>query len=321
MQANLQRPATKTQIEFPVRGPSAWLGRDLCRARDWVHHLTPAEIADLDGLIARTRGADFEKLTRADAVLPVLGDAIAKWLHDIRHGRGFVLVKGVPTMRYSIDEAAVAYWAIGLQLGTPKPQNSAGDLLGHIRDTGEIASNPNVRLYKTTKAQDFHTDGADIIGLLCLKPAKSGGLSRIVSSVSVLNEVARRRADLVPLLFQDFPFDLTDDRAAGSAAAVARLPIARVERGELKTFFIGWYIRNSQRYPDVERLSAGQIELISLIEEIANDPDFHLDMDFESGDIQFLHNATILHARTAYEDFDEPERKRHLLRLWLTADR
>ena len=315
------RPSTP--ITFPVRSAAAWFGRDLRSDRGWVHRLSPDEIADLDALVERTRarGLPFAQMTRDEALLPVLGNTIARWLEAIRHGRGLVLVKGIPVERYSPDEAAIAYWAIGLHLGKPKPQNKAGDLLGHVRDTGEIARDPHVRLYKTTKAQDFHTDGADIIGLLCLRPAKAGGLSRIVSSVSVMNEVARRQPDLAPLLFEDFPWDLTDDRALGAPSAVARFPICRAEDGELSTFFIGWYIRNSQRYPEVERLSGNQIALLDLVEEIANDPDFHLDMDFDPGDIQFLHNATILHARTAYEDFQEPERKRHLLRLWLTADR
>jgi hypothetical protein len=316
-------PTTKRSmpITFPVRGPAAWLGRNLRGDRSWIHRLSPNEIADLDVLVQRRQAGrlDFSQLTRDDAPLPTLGKTIARWLEEIRLGRGFVLVKGIPLDRYSPDEAAIAYWAIGLHLGLPKPQNKAGDLLGHVRDTGEIARDPNVRLYRTTKAQDFHTDGADIIGLLCLRPAKAGGLSRIVSSVSVVNEVARRRPDLAPLLFEDFPWDLTDDRALGSPSAVARFRICRAEGGELKTFFIGWYIRNAQRYPEVERLSDDQQTLIALMEEIANDENFHLDMDFEPGDIQFLDNATILHARTAYEDFAEPERKRHLLRLWLTA--
>lgn len=311
-----------TPIAFPVRTAAAWLGRDQRADRSWVYHLSAQDIADLDAVIerAQARGLNFAELTKSDAAMPSLGKAIAAWREDIRHGRGFVLIKGVPTDRYTEAQVEIAYWAIGLHLGTPKPQNKSGDLLGHVRDTGELASNPNVRLYRTTKAQDFHCDGADIIGLLCLQPAKSGGISRIVSSVSVLNEATRRRPDLAPLLFQDFPFDLTDDRPLGSAATIARFPFCRVKNGELKTFFVGWYVRNSQRYPDVERLTAGQLALIELIEEIANDPDYHPDMDFEPGDIQLLHNATILHARTAYEDFDEPERKRHLLRLWLTAD-
>lgn len=312
-----QRP---TPIAFPVQTPAAWLGRDARRDGAWVHRLSDEEIGDLDAFIDRTQSASHLDLTRADAVLPVLGPTIERWRSQILHGRGIVLVKGVPTSRYTEAQSALAYWAIGLHLGIPKPQNRDGDLLGHVRDTGEIARNPNVRLYRTTKAQDFHCDGADIIGLMCLKPAKSGGLSRIVSSISVMNDVTRRRPELAPLLFEPLPFDLTDDRPLGSAASIVRMPLCRVVDGELKIFFIGWYIRNSQRYPEVERLTSEQLALIDSIERAANDPELYLDMDFEPGDIQFLNNATILHARTAYEDYDEPERKRHLLRLWLTAD-
>jgi hypothetical protein len=313
---------SSTPISFPVRSPAAWLGRDLRRDRSWIYPLSSEEIAALDDVVARarTRNLTFDQLVKTDTTMPALRGAIGHWHENIHHGPGFVLVKGLPTHRYTEAEASIAYWAIGQNLGAPKAQNKSGDLLGHVRDTGESAANPNVRLYRTTKAQDFHCDGADVIGLLCLRPAKSGGISRIVSSVSVLNEVARRRLDVAPLLFQNFPFDLTDDRPLGSPATIARFPLCRVKNGELKTFYVGWYIRNSQRHPEVERLTPDQHALIDLIDEIASDPEFHLDMDFEPGDIQLLHNATILHARTAYEDFEEPERKRHLLRLWLTAE-
>jgi hypothetical protein len=130
-----------------------------------------------------------------------------------------------------------------------------------------------------------------------------------VSSVSVFNEVVRRRPELVPVLFEPFSF---------KGEFTFQLPICNVHNGRLRTFYIGWYIRDAQADPDVPRLSPEQSELLSLIEEIANDPAFHLDMDFQVGDLQLLNNATILHARTAYEDFEEPERRRHLLRLWLT---
>jgi len=247
----------------------------------------------------------------------VLGAAIEAWMHDLDDGRGFILVRGFAAENYTEEDSAFAYWLIGLHIGRPVPQNKKGELLGQVRDDGANPKDPGIRLYRTRAKLDFHTDGADIIGLLCLKKAKSGGLSRIASSVSVFNEVMRRRPDLVPILFQPFYWDREADAKPGEPPYFS-FPICRYDNGRLSTLYIGWYIRNAQRFPEVPRLTAAQSELLDMIDMIANEPAFYLDMDFEPGDMQFLKNAVILHARTEYEDWPEPEQKRQLLRLWLT---
>ncbi|HWN68181.1 MAG TPA: TauD/TfdA family dioxygenase [Haliangium sp.] len=305
---------------MPIIGPSAWKGCDLTGDPSWSHHLAADELRALDHAItaARKTGLPWTKLTREHFALRELGHEIRHWMQKLNHGRGFVLVKGFPVDDYSKEDAAIAYWAIGRLMGDPVPQNKEGELLGHVRDTGELATNPRTRLYKTSKRQEFHTDGADIVGLFCLRRAKAGGLSQIVSSASVFNEILRRRPDLTPRLFEPFYWDLAGEHPPG-AKPYMTLPICQLVNGRLRTFYIGWYIRNAQQYPEVPRLTQEQDEVLQLIEEIANDPEFRLDMDFEPGDMQFLKNSTILHSRTAYEDFDEPDRQRHLLRLWLTA--
>jgi hypothetical protein len=304
----------------PLHSPAAWLGRDQRHNQEWLYQLTEAEVADLDAALAQAKrnGKTLETLQRDDFPLPALQPAIARWMADLDRGRGFVLVRGVPVWRYTEAEAAIVYWGLGLHMGTAVSQNAAGDLLGHVRDTGANPSDPSVRLYKTREPLGFHCDGSDIVGLLCLKPAKSGGVSRIVSSVSVYNELLQRRPDLVPLLFEPFYWDRNEEQRPGEPPYFV-LPICFFSNGRLRTFYIGWYIRNAQRHADVPRLTAQQIELLDSIDAIAADPAFHLDMDFRAGDIQWLKNAVILHARTEYEDAPEPTRKRHLLRLWLTA--
>jgi hypothetical protein len=282
-----------------IETEAAWVG-ELTSSGSWVYRLSEGEVAELEAA-ARTaleNGKSVATLTRADFPLPLLATAARGWARELHAGRGFVLLRGFPVARLGRDASALAYFGLGLHLGTPVPQNAAGDLLGHVRDRGGPRTGPHVRLYTTRERQDFHTDGSDIVGLLCLQRAKSGGLSRIVSSVTIYNEILRRRPDLVDLLFA---------------------PICHLREGRLRTFYIGWYIRDAQRHPEVPRLSAAQLEMLGLIESIANDPHFHLDMDFEEGDVQLLSNASILHARTDYEDHEEEERKRHLLRLWLTA--
>jgi len=306
----------------PIDTPAVWTGAAMAARRDWIHILTPAEVADLDRAVAFARAQEkpLEALTREDFPLTTLALAVERWLDELEHGTGFLLVRGVPVERYGERDATLAYWGLGLYLGTAVSQNAAGDRLGHVRDVGAGERNPTVRLYKTRERLGFHTDGADIIGLLCLRPAKSGGTSRIASSAAIYNEILRRRPDLVPVLYEPFPFDRNGEERPGEPPFFV-LPLCRHADGWLRTFYIGWYIRDSQRHASAPRLSPAQRDAIDLIDEIAADPAVHLDMDFRAGDIQWLKNSVILHARTEYEDFEEPERKRHLLRLWLTSHR
>ncbi len=312
-----------TSIQIQSKTTScAWIGREMAPRRDWVHELSAAEIADLDQAIAHARatGKPLAELSRADFPLGALARAAEDWLDALDGGRGFVLVRGVPVERYGEEDASLAYWGLGLQLGRAVSQNAAGDLLGHVRDAGLERRDPTVRLYRTREPLAFHCDGLDIVGLLCLRPAKSGGTSRIASSVAIYDEIRRRRPDLVPTLHEPFPFDRNGEEGPGEPPYF-ELPICRETDGGLRTFYIGWYIRDSQRHPQAPRLTRAQREVIDLIDEIAADPRIHLDMDFRAGDIQWLKNAAILHARTEFEDHAEPARKRHLLRLWLTSRR
>jgi hypothetical protein len=301
---------------------SAWNGREMAQRRDWIHELSAAEIEDLDRAVAHARatGKPIGELSRADFPLGLLARSAEAWLDALDTGRGFVLVRGVPVERYGEEDASLAYWGLGLHLGRAVSQNAAGDLLGHVRDAGLERRDPTVRLYRTREPLAFHTDGSDIVGLLCLRPAKSGGTSRIASSQEIYNEILSRRPDLIPALHEPFPFDRNGEEGPGDPPYFS-LPICREAQGRLRTFYIGWYIRDSQRHAQAPRLTRAQSEAIDLIDEIAADPAIHLDMDFRAGDIQWLKNAAILHARTEFADYSEPERKRHLLRLWLTSRR
>jgi hypothetical protein len=151
-----------------------------------------------------------------------------------------------------------------------------------------------------------------------LHGAASGGESRIASSATVYNELLRRRPDLIEVLYSPFYWDRNDEQSEGEDPFFA-LPVYNDVNGAPRMFYIGWYIRDAQRHPAVPRLTDSQIEAMELVETIANDPAFHIEMNFQPGDVQLLNNAKILHAREAYEDADDPREQRHLLRLWLTA--
>jgi alpha-ketoglutarate-dependent taurine dioxygenase len=295
--------------------PGDFIGKDLAPER-YVHELPAPVRAELARLLAAiARGEAVEPDVRA-----TMADATALTATALATGPGLILLRGVPVAGHDRATLATFYTMMGRALGRPMPQNLEGETITDIRDTGEDPGDPDVRLYRTRAEQDFHTDGADVIGLLSLATARSGGASRIVSSVRVYQAVCAARPDLAPLLLAPWFFRIPGAKARGLPEALPR-PIVTVAGDKIETFFIGWYIRNAQGVDGVPPLTDAQREVLALYEATANDPTLYLDMDFQPGDVQWLRNCFVLHKRTAYEDHPEPERKRHLLRLWLAIDR
>jgi hypothetical protein len=302
-----------------VEGASAWIGAELARhPEQWIYTLSPAEIAEIEAAVATVRGRDLATLTQADFSLPALGPVLDGMREEVLSGRGFVLIRGLPVEGRPIADSALAYWAIGMRFGNPRSQNAMGHLLGHVTDLGLATSDPNVRTYQTTERQHFHTDSCDIVGLLCLKTAKSGGLSSIVSSMAIYNEMARRRPDLLARLFRPFATDRRGEVPVGEKPYFDT-PVYTDHAGYLSAIYSGTYIRSAQRFAEVPRFTREDVAALELFDDLANDKELRLDMELRPGDMQFLHNHTCLHDRTAFVDWPEPERKRHLLRLWLAA--
>ena len=184
----IRQPAVLNQ---PVVDPAAWTADDLASDQSWIHPLTESEIADLDAAVARVeeRGLDILDITRDDFVLSTLGDRLDEIAADVVDGRGLALLRGVPVDRYSRVQSAIAFWGIGLFLGEPVSQNSKGHLLGHVADLGGTLKNPKHRGYQTHDMLPFHCDACDLVVLMCLHPAKSGGSSRFTSTLNVYNEM------------------------------------------------------------------------------------------------------------------------------------
>jgi hypothetical protein len=312
------RPAPRRR---PVEGPSAWIGADMRRREgEWNYRLSPPEIAEIEAAIrgVRSRGLDIAEIRREDFPLPTLGPVLERLRAEIVGGRGFVVLRGLPVEGRPIAESATAYWGIGTYFGSARSQNAKGHLLGHVYDLGLGLSetNPNLRSYATAEGQSFHIDRCDIVALLCLRRAKSGGLSTIVSSMAVHNVMAQRRPDLLERLYRPFPVDRRGEVPEGKAPFYDA-PVFNEHAGHVSVLYSGLYIRSAQRFPEARRLTPEDVEALDMFAALANDPELRLEMSFMPGDIQILHNHTILHARSAYEDWPEPERKRHLLRLWL----
>lgn len=299
-----------------VTGPSAWKAADMrARPDDWIHGLTDAEIADLDRALraVQARGLAMADITRDDFRLPELEPYLADLEKTIRTGRGFALLRGIPVDRYSDEEVFLIKWGIGTHLGEKVSQNAYGDLLGHVYDHKRDANETRTRGYQTSGELRFHVDRADMTSLLCLRKGRKGGLSRVVSSMSVHNAILARHPEYLPPLYEGVPYIHIEE--AGEMRSWKE-PVFSVTDGVLSCS-----IRRNTVQKAIERSGIAMTPLetaaLAYFDSVAEDPDFVLEMELEPGDIQFVNNYTVLHGRSAFVDEPGPGKNRHLVRLWL----
>ena len=290
---------------------------------DWIEHLSEEEIEELERAVqhleSRIDGGsrvNAESMSSAVVPLSTIAPRLRVLLNEVLNGRGFVLIRSLPVGQWTRRQAAMAFLAIGVHLGNLRIQNAQGHLLGHVRDRGRSSDDPNTCIYQTRERQTHHTDSCDVVALLCLQKAKQGGLSSLVSSTTIFNEMRRRRPDLLKVLMEPIETDRRGEVPEGSKPYFT-IPVFNYYNGLVSAIYQRQYIESARRFPGVPPLTAQQIEALDLLDQLANDPKLNFTMEFEPGDIQLVHNHTILHDRTAFEDYPEPERKRHLLRLWL----
>ena len=304
----------------PVRidGPAAWRTADL-GVGEWVHTLSPGEIAEIEAA-AKAQvggGADLGALTADAFPIPTFAARLGALLDDdVLQGRGFAVIQGLDPTRLTRAENAAAFLGIGAHLGAARPQNAKGHLLGHVKDLGRSSDDPTARLYQTNERQTYHTDSADVVALMCLQPAKRGGRSSLVSSVAIYNAMRAQAPDLALVLFEPIETDRRGEVAEGERPYFT-IPVFNWFEGHFAGIFQRQYIDSARRFDGVASLSATQRAALDLLETLANDPAFHVEIDFHPGDIQLVNNHVLFHDRTAFEDWLEPARRRHLLRLWL----
>ncbi|MFE4668066.1 TauD/TfdA family dioxygenase [Streptomyces sp. NPDC056716] len=305
-----------------IPGPSAWRGDDLARSTDWIYVLSDAERVELEDLGRRfvADDPDLRTVTAADYPLDAARALNDECARQMDAGRGFILVRGLRTDEYGPAVAAAIFFVMGLHLGRPIGQNQRGDLLDHViatsnktmADDGALPSRIRDRL-------PFHSDSSDVVALMCLRGAKEGGASSLVSGTTIYNEMLRRRPDLAPRLFDTYHWDWRR-QDPDSPEMTYTSPIISYVDGVFSTYAGNSMIFSAQEYPGVPPLTADQAEAIALFDEISQEAGLPIDMDFQPGDVQWLLNYAALHSRTSYVDHPEPERRRHLLRLWLKRD-
>lgn len=311
----------QTDTIAPIDGPQAWHGRDMRhRTAEWQHAWTPAEIAEISAAAdaALATGKDLTAIDARDFPLPTVAARLAHAREYLLQGPGLYVFRGLPVLDWSRQKAATAFWGLGSHMGIACSQNGKGHVLGHVKNLGLDYRDPATRGYQTSARLPYHTDSSDIVGLLCLRTAKSGGLSSVVSSTTLYNELAARRPDLLRVLMQPFRRTRWGEIPEGKKPW-AELPVFMPHEGRVIAHYVRSAIRKGQLLDGVPPLTEKQNEALDFLDSLAEDPDIHLDMTFEPGDIQLVCNHSTLHSRTAYEDFEEPDRRRHLLRLWLAC--
>jgi hypothetical protein len=303
-----------------IGGPAAWRGEEMARSDEWKLELVDAERDELLAALAQVKeaGKALRDIHSGDFPLPTLGARFAAALEDVLDGRGFVLIRGVPIEDLAPADVELLYWGIGLHFGRPIHQKAEEDLLVYVKDQGVDPNDPLTRGFQTSTSLAYHCDSSDIVGLLCVRPARSGGVSTIISSVAVHDELVRTAPDAADLLHQQWWHDRKtgDDRDS-----FFRCSIFGERDGKLFAHYGRSYMESASRHPDIPALSPERVRALDTLDAVTNSPEFVLNMDFRVGDIQLLNNYRVMHARTEYQDHPEPERKRELIRLWLTVPR
>ena len=302
----------------PINAANAWRGEDLAKDSSWLMRLSEAEVADVERALATAKatGKPLEQIGRNEFPLTVTRARLEAALADMYDGRGFVVLRGLPVGRWSDDDTGLVFWGLGRYLGSPLYQNPQGELLGHVYDHGRTYGNIDVRGYETNAYLPYHTDAGDMVGLLCLRRSLEGGLSSIVSSVTVHNEILANHPEYLGLLYNGFYYIRREAALTERGVSDRPIPVFGARDGVVSCR----YIRNQINAGAVKReipLTTLEKAALDYLDECTRRPDLRLDMDLEPGDIQFINNYTILHSRTGFVDGPEPHQKRHMLRLWL----
>jgi hypothetical protein len=327
------RPQILTSVNSynTIISPSAWKGNELLKEKSsWTYYFSKEDINEIDNALLYLKSInptlDLEKITSKSFPLPLLISKIDIWRKELLHGKAFQLLKGLPVSSWSYDENSAVFFALGQHLGLAGAQDNGNkQLLGNVKDIG---GNPNTdRQYKTNTAISWHCDAADFVGLLMIEDGVNGGVSKIISSVSVYNELLKLGDEGIKHIKRLTKNVVFDTRGSGGVNFV-NIPSLRFYNGIVRTFYHQEYFRSHKQYPNSPGLDIELINALDAYDKILEDSNLSLPMVLEKGDIQLISNHYILHSRTAYKDLNEisfdnngkEKKKRHLLRLWLSVE-
>lgn len=315
-------PGSAFSANAPIEGPGLWTGAELTAAgaTDWLYELTREDVSELLGAVAKVRrlGLELHQIAPRHFELPLLGPRLARIGRELEFGRGFKLIRGFPVDELEMEELRIAYFGLSTHLGIPLAQSTKNDILGDVRDETTVVD-VNLRGYTSNIELGFHNDCVDVVGLLCVRPAKSGGVSRIVSAVAVYNIMMAERPDLFEVLHDEPCFYYWQDDAPPDQLGYYWFHAFSYFEGRLTTRWLPRALLGFQEEVESLPRMSGQLrEALVYAGEVANRKGMAFDMSFRRGDIQYLSDARIWHARTAFEDYEDPSLRRHLLRVWLS---
>lgn len=306
----------------PLETHAEWRATDVADPEAWTWRLDDHELNELRRAleVARTRHDELLDVTAADFPLPTVANRIAALEAELVNGRGFARISGLPVEELGTEDSSWIYWGIGVHLGDPWPQNHKGHVLGDVRDQGKRPDDPTARGNEIGGTPlTFHSDGSDLVGLLCLHPGDEGGESIIANALAAHNELVRTRPDLAATLYEPLPYDFRGEQADGGRPFYA-VPVFTRHNDRLFVRYIRPYIQASQRHDEAPRLTEQQVAAMDALDAIVADPDLQVEMRFEPGDMQFINNYHVLHGRRGYRDDPDRGRVRFLKRLWLATD-
>ena len=302
-----------------IDSQAVWRGNELFQREDWEYTFSAEDLAELDKALRHVlaTGQDIEQTSREDFPLPRLASRLSKLQDDLEHRSGAATLRGFPVDRYDEHEATRIFWGLTSHLGTAVPQTAQGARLFHVRDEGYAANDPKARGPSSRKRLSFHSDRGDVIAFLGLQQAKSGGDNLVVSAVSVFNEMLATRPDFVEVLMQPYYYQ-RHNVDTGNERPYYEQPIFSIYEGCFAAQLLRVLIERAYQMPEIPAMAVEQREALDYLEELAERPDLHVRFRQQPGEILLLNNLVTLHRRDEFVDWDEPERKRHLLRIWLS---
>jgi hypothetical protein len=310
--------------EGPIENPGLWRGHDFQDNDRFVTYWSGQALGELSAAVAtvKRRGMQPPNFTKDSFPLPTIGDELQAVLEDLDSGRGFSIIRGIPLDDFSDAEAEILFWGLMMHLGVPMSQNAAGHLIGHVRDLGYDVNDTKVRNYQTTAELFFHNDACDVLMLMCRRVARSGGRSRLASIPAMFNAMWAEDPELALELFRPIAFDRRGEpgRPDEGGEPFYVLPILSFHDGLLTCRMPPRsYIHSAERFEGVPKLTAKRIAALDLMDTVVVRPDVSFDFAMAPGDIQLINNYCIFHSRTEFEDFEDPDCKRHMLRAWLSV--
>jgi hypothetical protein len=319
-----------TRIE-PATGPAVWKGADFVGNDEWIVSLSPNDLGEIGISLDQAMATNLpvHQITPENFLLPELGKKLRGLADELENGRGFGVIRGVPVSQFSEEENKIISWGLCSYFGTGIPQSRQGDWINHVMDISDQTTAPKPELDHVVQRKqlrtnhrggelDFHTDTTDVFALFCLRPAKIGGTSRLVSAATLHNIIGETKPEYLEALYDGYFYMSQSDDNVDKTATIStrRVPVFTRKADKVEGYYISQVVQRALDHGDFQ-YNAVEDDAREELQRVAETPGVAHEFDLEAGDLLVVNNHATLHARYDYEDFPEIERRRHLFRLWM----